>query len=132
MKQETKSFLESSFGAKVFLKQVANPEGLGVAEIKGHKVIGIEEKPKKPKSNFAVTGLYMYDHTVFDIIRTLKPSKRGELEITDVNNRYLKQNRLTFSILRGYWGDAGTFESLFDASVMIKELECKDKAKYVK
>ncbi len=123
MKNQAQEFLKSKFGAKIFLKQVVDPTGLGVAEIKGDRVIGIEEKPAKPKSNFIVTGLYMYDGTVFDIIKTLKPSKRGELEITDVNNIYLKQGMLTYSILKGYWGDAGTFNSLFEASKMIKDME---------
>ena len=123
MKNEAQKFLTSNFSAKIFLKQVADPTGLGVADIKGDKVITIEEKPLNPKSNFVVTGLYMYDQTVFDIIKTLKPSKRGELEITDVNNTYLKQGKLTYSMLKGYWGDAGTFSSLFEASKMIKEME---------
>lgn len=123
MRKEAESFLSSNFGAKIFLKHVDDPRHLGVAEVRGNKVIGIEEKPKTPKSNFAVTGLYMYDSSVFDIIKKLKPSARGELEITDVNNAYLKKGRLTYSILKGYWGDAGTFESLFEASKMIQELD---------
>jgi glucose-1-phosphate thymidylyltransferase len=82
--------------------------------------MGIEEKPKNPKSNYAVTGLYIYDNDVFEVIKTLKPSGRGELEITDVNNYYVKNGTLSYSMLRGYWSDAGTFESLFHASELAK------------
>jgi glucose-1-phosphate thymidylyltransferase len=83
-----------------------------VAEVAGEKVIGIEEKPKKPKSSYAVTGIYFYDAAVYDIIRTLKPSARGELEITDVNNAYIAKGQLAYDVLEGWWSDAGTFESL--------------------
>lgn len=101
-------------GALVFLKKVSDPQRFGVAVFnKKKEIIKIEEKPKKPKSNFAVTGLYIYDNQVFDIIRTCKPSARGELEITDVNNVYLKKGQLRWSELKGFWSDAGTFESLF-------------------
>lgn len=101
-------------GATVFLKQVPDPQRFGVAVFNGKKeIIKIEEKPKKPKSNFAVTGLYIYDNQVFDIIHTCKPSARGELEITDVNNTYLKEGKLKWFELKGFWSDAGTFESLF-------------------
>ena len=103
-------------GAKLFLKEVKDASRFGVAELKDNKVIGIEEKPKMPKSNYAVTGLYIYDNKVFDIIRTLKPSSRGELEITDVNNAYIKEGKCSFSIVNGFWSDAGTFDSLFRAS----------------
>jgi len=99
-------------GATIFLKEVDNAERFGVAEIKGNKVISIEEKPKNPKSNLAVTGLYIYDSRVFDITRTLKPSERGELEITDVNNVYIKEGKMTFRILKKFWSDMGTPESL--------------------
>ena len=116
-------FEKQGEGAKVLLKEVENPERFGVAEIKGEKIISIEEKPKKPKSNFAVTGIYMYDSKVFSIIKTLKPSQRGELEITDVNNRYLEMNKLTYDFLKGWWTDAGTFESLFIANKLTKEIE---------
>jgi glucose-1-phosphate thymidylyltransferase len=105
-------------GAMVFLKKVSDPKRFGVPvfDQKG-KIIKIEEKPKKPKSNFAVTGLYIYDNKVFDYIRKCKPSARGELEITDVNNFYIKNGSLKWAELNGYWSDAGTFESLFKTSV---------------
>ncbi len=103
-------------GARILIKEVEDPERFGVAEMKGGKILGIEEKPKKPKSNYAVTGIYMYDNNVFDIIKTLKPSGRGELEITDVNNAYIRRGELEYSILDGWWTDAGTFESLLRAN----------------
>lgn len=104
-------------GASVFLKKVRDPQRFGVAVFnKKKEIVGIEEKPKEPKSNYAVTGLYIYDNQVFDIIRTCKPSKRGELEITDVNNTYLKRGELNWFELKGFWSDAGTFESLFRSS----------------
>jgi glucose-1-phosphate thymidylyltransferase len=103
-------------GVLVFLKKVPDPQRFGVAVFDQNdkkRLIKIEEKPKKPKSNFAVTGLYLYDNSVFDIIKTCRPSVRGELEITDVNNCYLKEGKLNWSELKGFWSDAGTFESLF-------------------
>ena len=106
-------------GAKILLKEVQDAERFGVAEISGDRVINIEEKPKKPKSNFAVTGFYMYDETVFDKIETLVPSNRGELEITDVNNAYIREGTMTFSYLEGWWTDAGTFESLLRAGNLV-------------
>jgi len=108
-------------GAKIFLKSVPDAHRFGVAEISGDKVIWIEEKPKVPKSDFAVTGLYMYDAEVFQIIQTIKPSGRGELEITDVNNAYIKQGEMAFSLLEGYWTDAGTFESLLRAGLLVQK-----------
>ena len=108
-------------GAKIFLKEVDDPHRFGVAEVKGNKIIGIEEKPKKPKSSWAVTGLYIYDADVFKIIKTLKPSGRGELEITDVNNAYLKKGKMDAAFLKGFWSDAGTFDSLLRASNLVKE-----------
>ena len=116
-----KDFMEQKSGAKIFLKEVEDPERFGVAELKGKNVVGIEEKPKKPKSKYAVTGIYMYDNDVFSIVRTLKPSGRGELEITDVNNAYVKRGTLTYDILDGWWTDAGTFESLYRASKLVVE-----------
>jgi glucose-1-phosphate thymidylyltransferase len=107
-------------GAKIFLKEVPDAHRFGVAELKGKKVIGIKEKPKDPKSNFAVTGLYIYNSEVFDAIKTLKPSGRGELEITDVNNYYINKGVMEYGILEGFWSDAGTFESLLRASIMVK------------
>ena len=118
-------FGKQSNGAKILLKEVEDPERFGVAELKDGKVLGIEEKPKSPKSNYAVTGIYMYDNKVFEIIRTLKPSGRGELEITDVNNAYIKRGELTYSILDGWWTDAGTFESLLRANNLVAEKESK-------
>ena len=94
-------------------------ERFGVAEIEGDRIVGIEEKPQRPKSNYAVTGIYMYDATVFDKIRTLVPSARGELEITDVNNAYIREGTMTFAFLEGWWTDAGTFESLLRAGNLV-------------
>mgnify|MGYP002621440305 FL=1 len=101
----------SGHGAHIMIKEVPDPSRYGVAEISGEKIVGIEEKPADPKSNYCVTGIYMYDSNVFDYIRTLKPSGRGELEITDVNNHYIKSGKMTFSILDGWWTDAGTPDS---------------------
>jgi len=117
-----KNFERQERGAKVLLKEVPDPHRFGVPEIRDGKIISIEEKPKNPKSNFAVTGIYMYDSEVFDIIKTLKPSERGELEITDVNNTYLKRGTLTYDILKGWWTDAGTPESLFRANELAKNI----------
>lgn len=108
-------------GAKVFLKTVPDPKRFGVAQIEGDKIVNIEEKPQEPKSNLAVTGLYMYDNRVFDIIKDTKPSARGELEITDVNNAYVKKGTMTYETLNGFWSDAGTFESLHKASKWVAE-----------
>ena len=106
-------------GAKVFLKEVDDAHRFGVAEVRGNKVVGIEEKPKSPKSDYAVTGLYAYDADVFSVIKSLKPSARGELEITDVNNAYIRRNLLSFAVLDGFWSDMGTPESLHRAAVHI-------------
>lgn len=108
-------------GARILLKQVTDAERFGVAELAGNRIVGIEEKPKQPKSNYAVTGIYMYDATVFDKIHTLVPSGRGELEITDVNNAYIREGTMSFSFLDGWWTDAGTFESLLRASNLVSE-----------
>ncbi len=112
-------FEEQPAGAKILLKEVDDAERFGVAEICGDRIVGIEEKPRAPKSNYAVTGIYFYDRTVFDKIRTLVPSGRGELEITDVNNAYIREGTLTFSHLDGWWTDAGTFESLLRAANLV-------------
>lgn len=112
-------------GATIFLKQVPDPQRFGVAELKADNVISIEEKPKNPKSNWAVTGLYIYDNEVFKIIKTLKPSARGELEITDVNNVYLKKGKMKANFVKGFWSDAGTFDSLIRASNLVYEKEKK-------
>ena len=114
-------FRSRSEGAKIILKEVHDPERFGVAELDGEKVIGIEEKPSDPKTNLAVIGIYMYDASVFEIIRTLKPSDRGELEITDVNNAYIARGTMTYEVLDGWWTDAGTFESLHRASNLIHD-----------
>ncbi|MDM8006431.1 MAG: sugar phosphate nucleotidyltransferase [Phycisphaerae bacterium] len=113
------SFFTQQRGGKILLKQVDDPQRFGVADIDGDSVVGIEEKPAKPKTNYAVIGIYMYDAQVFEIIRTLKPSGRGELEITDVNNAYIAQGTMTYEILDGWWTDAGTFESLHRAGVLV-------------
>ena len=110
-----------SRGAKIILKEVHDPERFGVAELDGDKVKGIVEKPKDPKSNLAVIGIYMYDARVFEIIKTLKPSDRGELEITDVNNWYIQDGSMTFEVLDGWWTDAGTFDSLHKSSTLVKD-----------
>jgi glucose-1-phosphate thymidylyltransferase len=120
LKGIVKNFAGQKTGARVLLKEVSDPRRFGVVELKGDKVVGIEEKPKKPKSNYAVTGIYCYDHTVFEVIRQLKPSKRGELEITDVNNAYLREGRLSYDILSGWWSDAGTFESLERSGLLVE------------
>jgi glucose-1-phosphate thymidylyltransferase len=115
------AFRKQKDGAKILLKEVTDAQRFGVAELRGEKVLGIEEKPKNPKSNYAVIGIYMYDATVFEKIRRLKPSGRGELEITDVNNFYIEENRLTYDVLDGWWTDAGTFESLLRANSLVAE-----------
>jgi len=122
LKQYADRFISQKTGARVLLKQVTNPQRFGVAEISDGKVISIEEKPKKPRSGYIITGIYFYDDAVFDIIRTLKPSARGELEISDVNNAYITKGQLEYDILDGWWTDAGTFESLNRANkLVIKE-----------
>lgn len=115
-------------GARILLKEVHDAERFGVAELRGDRVIGIEEKPKQPKSNLAVTGIYMYDETVFSKIYNLTPSARGELEITDVNNMFITEGTLSFSYLSGWWTDAGTFESLLRASNMVSEKRRRESA----
>lgn len=121
-KQDIETF---RLGAKIFLKEVTDAERFGVAELRGNKVIGIEEKPKAPKSNYAVTGLYLYDNSVYSIIKTLKPSQRGELEITDVNNAFVKENKMEFAAVNGFWSDAGTFESLHRSASFVREKQLK-------
>ncbi|MBN1894976.1 NTP transferase domain-containing protein [bacterium] len=121
------AFREQDSGSKILLKKVDDPERFGVAEVRDGKIIGIEEKPAKPKTHLAVTGIYMYDSTVFEIIKTLKPSGRGELEITDVNNDYIRKGRMTFEMLDGWWTDAGTFESLYRANCLAAEKQNRQK-----
>lgn len=117
-----RNFKEQKNGAKILIQEVHDPQRYGVPTIEGDKIVSIEEKPSLPKSNYAVTGIYMYDSNVFDIIRTLRPSKRGELEITDVNNAYIAKNELTYDILEGWWTDAGTHASLARANELAKDI----------
>ena len=112
-------FLKRQEGAKLLLKKVTDPHRFGCPQLDGDRIVAIEEKPAKPKSDFAVTGIYFYDNQVFEAIATLKPSGRGELEITDVNNWYIKRGRLSSGLLKGYWTDAGTFESLIHAQRLV-------------
>lgn len=135
IKKQVEDFERQKKGAKILLQKVHDPQRFGVpvfSKIAGeqkskiggeedNKIIKIEEKPKEPKSDYAVTGIYMYDSRVFEIIKTLKPSNRGELEITDVNNDYIQKSELTWDVLDGWWTDAGTFESLLSASKMVAE-----------
>ncbi len=123
IKTEIEAFKNGTEEARIFLKEVNDAERFGVAELQGNRIIGIEEKPKKPKSRLAVTGIYMYSPNVFDIIRALKPSGRGEYEITDVNNQYIKRGTLAYSVLKGHWTDAGTFESLYKATTLVRQNE---------
>jgi glucose-1-phosphate thymidylyltransferase len=121
VRQAVENFKQQGTGAKILLKEVQDAERFGVAEVRGNRVVSIEEKPRKPKSNYAVIGIYLYDAAVFQKIRRLKPSGRGELEITDVNNFYLEEGNLTYEILDGWWTDAGTFESLLRANNLVAE-----------
>ena len=121
IKDAVDAFRKQERGARILLKEVPDAERFGVAEMDGDKIVGIEEKPEKPKSNYAVTGIYMYDETVWDKIKTLVPSGRGELEITDVNNAYIAEGAMEFSYIDGWWTDAGTFDSLLRASRMVAE-----------
>jgi glucose-1-phosphate thymidylyltransferase len=123
-----KDFEKQDKGAKILLKEVPDPERFGVAEISDGKLISIVEKPKVPKSNLAVIGIYLYDGRVFDFIKTIKPSDRGELEITDVNNAYLENGTMTWEMLHGWWTDAGTFESLLRASILVSQTGANNKS----
>jgi glucose-1-phosphate thymidylyltransferase len=116
-------FEKQERGARILLKEVPDAERFGVAELQGDRIVGIEEKPLHPKSRYAVTGIYMYDGGVFDKVKKLKPSGRGELEITDVNNAYIVDGTMTFSYLDGWWTDAGTFESLLRAANLVAQSE---------
>lgn len=117
-----KNFREQEKGAKLLLQKVHDPQRYGVAELDGDKILSIEEKPQIPKSNYAVTGIYMFDSCVFDIIKTLRPSARGELEITDVNNAYIAKEQLSFDILQGWWTDAGTHVSWAKANELARDI----------
>ena len=119
IREAVEAFEQQERGARILLKQVPDAERFGVAEMQGDRIVGIEEKPAQPKSNHAVIGIYMYDGTVFDKVRTLVPSRRGELEITDVNNAYIREGTMSFSHLEGWWTDAGTFESLLRAANLV-------------
>lgn len=122
IRHAVEDFERQDWGAKILLKEVSDAARFGVAEIRGDKIVGIEEKPQAPKSNYAVTGIYLYDGTVFDKVRQLVPSRRGELEITDVNNLYVQEGTLTFAYLDGWWTDAGTFESLLRAQNLVASM----------
>lgn len=117
--QAVRAYRHQGGGAKILLKQVSDPQRFGVPQLEGTRVVRIEEKPKEPKSDYAVIGVYMYDAEVFQIIKTLKPSERNELEITDVNNAYIERGEMTWNELEGWWTDAGTFESLLHASELV-------------
>jgi glucose-1-phosphate thymidylyltransferase len=121
IRQAAQQFEKQERGARILLKEVPDPERFGVPVLENGKIVRIEEKPKVPGSSYAVTGIYFYDWTVFDRIRNLKPSGRKEYEITDVNNSYLRDGQLAHDILKGWWTDAGTFESLWRASNMVRE-----------
>jgi glucose-1-phosphate thymidylyltransferase len=121
IRSAVESFRAQKRGGKIMLKEVPDPERFGVATLAGERVVRIVEKPKKPESNLAVIGIYLYDNRVFDVIKTLKPSDRGELEITDVNNWYIEDGSLTFEILEGWWTDAGTFKSLHAAATLVAD-----------
>ncbi|MFC1686431.1 sugar phosphate nucleotidyltransferase, partial [Patescibacteria group bacterium] len=126
LKNDVKDFENTGTGAKIFLKEVPDPERFGIAELDSNKVIKIEEKPRNPKTNYAVTGIYFYDRKVFEIIKTIKPSERGELEITDVNNIYVKNGEMQSRILESFWIDAGTFPSLAHATELVREAKEKN------
>jgi glucose-1-phosphate thymidylyltransferase len=123
-----RDFENQKEGAKILLKEVPDPERFGVAQIENNRLINIVEKPKQPKSNLAVIGIYMYDARVFDIVKTLRPSDRGEFEITDVNNAYVKEDTMTWDMLQGWWTDAGTFESLLRANILVSQTGANNKA----
>jgi glucose-1-phosphate thymidylyltransferase len=119
--EAARSFAQQQRGAKVLLKEVPDPHRFGVPVFDNGRIVAFEEKPKHPSSSYAVVGIYFYDARVFEIIRSLKPSARGELEITDVNNVYLSHHELTWSVLEGWWTDAGTFESLLLANNLVAD-----------
>lgn len=123
IKKYVDNFKKQSTGARILIKKVEDPWRFGVVEIKNGEIVSIKEKPKKPKSNYITIGIYMYDSCVFDIAKTLKPSKRGELEITDVNKAYLKKGQLRYDTLKGWWSDSGTFDSLLKANNLVAKKE---------
>jgi glucose-1-phosphate thymidylyltransferase len=119
IKDAVQAFEKQERGARILLKEVTDAERFGVAEMDGDRIIDIEEKPREPKSNCAVIGIYMFDGTVFEKVKKLVPSGRGELEITDVNNAYIREGTMTYSVLEGWWTDAGTFDSLLRAANLV-------------
>jgi glucose-1-phosphate thymidylyltransferase len=121
IRKAVENFRRQKEGAKILLKEVPDPKRFGVPELKGDRIVRIEEKPKSPKSHYAVIGIYLFDQEVFNFIKTLKPSDRGELEITDVNNQYIEKGLMTWDILEGWWTDAGTFESLLRANQLVAQ-----------
>jgi glucose-1-phosphate thymidylyltransferase len=121
IRKAVENFRRQKEGAKILLKEVPDPQRFGVPELKGDRIVRIEEKPKSPKSHYAVIGIYLFDQEVFNFVKTLKPSDRGELEITDVNNQYIEKGLMTWDILEGWWTDAGTFESLFRANQLVAQ-----------
>ena len=129
IKEAVEAFKAQERGARILLKEVPDAERFGVAEMSGSRIVGIEEKPKHPKSNYAVTGIYMYDGTVFDKVKKLVPSGRGELEITDVNNAYIREGTMTYSFVEGWWTDAGTFESLLRATNLVAQSRSPEQRK---
>ena len=126
IKPYVQRFAAQGAGAKILLKEVDDPWRFGVAELRGDRIIGIQEKPKQPASHYVVTGIYMYDAEVFRIIKTLRPSGRGELEITDVNNAYIRGGQMTYDLLDGWWTDAGLPETLFRATALVREQALRD------
>jgi glucose-1-phosphate thymidylyltransferase len=126
--KEVRAFEAQEKGGRILIKEVSDPSRFGVVDFDGDKITSIEEKPDKPRTSYAVTGIYMYDPQVFDFIRSLEPSARGELEITDVNNMYISKGQLAYSKLDGWWADAGTFDSLLNASTLVSEMENAKKA----
>ncbi len=119
IRKAAEAFQKQKEGAKILLKEVPDPQRFGVPELKGDRIVRVEEKPGEPKSQYAVIGIYFYNATVFDVIKTLKPSNRGEMEITDVNNHYIEKGNMTWDILEGWWTDAGTFESLLRSNHLV-------------
>jgi len=121
IRKAAENFRRQKEGAKILLKEVPDPQRFGVPDLKGDRIIRVEEKPENPKSHYAVIGIYLFDQEVFNFIKTLKPSDRGELEITDVNNQYIGKGLMTWDILEGWWTDAGTFESLLRANQLVAQ-----------
>jgi glucose-1-phosphate thymidylyltransferase len=121
VREAKEKFEQQGEGGRILLKQVPDPERFGVPVFEGKRIVRIEEKPRMPASLYAVIGVYFYDGTVFERVRTLKPSGRGEFEITDVNNSYLSEGKLSHDVIEGGWTDAGTFESLWRATKMVRE-----------